>query len=80
MDLEKQSHLGDDVDAVILQGRPDFSTIFSRIHAYAASQGEHRIGVSICGPDAMVMDATKACRETNQKAIKWDAHFEVFNL
>ena len=80
MDLEKKSHLGDDVDAVIMQGRPDFSAIFSRIHAFAASQGEKRIGVSICGPDAMVMDATKACRETNQEAIKWDTHFEVFNL
>jgi predicted ferric reductase len=76
-DLEKQS-LSD--DAVIIQGRPDFSQIFSRINEFAASRGESRVGVSICGPDAMVIDATKACRELKQDTVKWDTHFEVFNL
>ena len=76
-DLEKHS-LSD--DAVIIQGRPDFSQIFSRINEFAASRGEGRIGVSICGPDAMVIDATKACRELKQDTVKWDTHFEVFNL
>jgi NAD(P)H-flavin reductase len=76
-ELEKHS-LSD--DAVIIQGRPDFSKIFSRINEFAASRGESKIGVSICGPDAMVIDATKACRELKQDTVKWDTHFEVFNL
>jgi len=76
-DLEKQSLID---DAVIIQGRPDFSQIFSRINEFAASRGESRIGVSICGPDAMVIDATKACRALKQDTVKWDTHFEVFNL
>jgi hypothetical protein len=76
-ELEKQSLID---DAVIIQGRPDFSQIFSRINEFAASRGESRVGVSICGPDAMVIDATKACRELKQDTVKWDTHFEVFNL
>ena len=76
-DLEKNYQYG---DAIITQGRPDFSHIFSRINEFAASRGEQRIGVSICGPDAMVIDATKACREQNQDTVRWDTHFEVFNL
>jgi len=76
-ELEKQSLID---DAVIIQGRPDFSKIFSRINKFAASRGESRIGVSICGPDAMVIDATKACRELKQDTVKWDTHYEVFNL
>ena len=76
-ELEKHS-LSD--DAVIIQGRPDFSQIFSRINEFVASRGEGRIGVSICGPDVMVIDATKACRELKQDSVKWDTHFEVFNI
>jgi hypothetical protein len=76
-ELENQSLID---DAVIIQGRPDFSQIFSRINEFAASRGESRIGVSICGPDAMVIDATKACRALKQDTVKWDTHFEVFNL
>jgi len=76
-ELENQSLID---DAVIIQGRPDFNQIFSRINEFAASRGESRVGVSICGPDAMVIDATKACRELKQDTVKWDTHFEVFNL
>ena len=66
--LENQSLID---DAVIIQGRPDFSQMFSRIDEFAASRGESRIGVSICGPMPL---------RFVEDSIKWDTHFQVFNL
>ena len=66
--------------------RPDFPVLFARVRELAQALGERRVAVSICGPSAMVEDATAACRHIScssgscSEGVQFDLHIEVFQL
>lgn len=67
-------------DAVVKNGRPDFTDIFARVKALALAVGEKRVAVSVCGPASMVQTATAACRAATSSEVQMDLHVEVFNF
>mmetsp|Transcript_34106 Transcript_34106/g.75166 ORF Transcript_34106/g.75166 Transcript_34106/m.75166 type:complete len:609 (-) Transcript_34106:208-2034(-) len=68
--------------AAVRDGRPNFDEIFARVAEAAEKLGESAVCVSVCGPEAMVNSASKACRRAtaNTHGVRFDLHVEIFNF
>jgi hypothetical protein len=46
----------------------------------ALAQGESRVAVSVCGPNAMIGGVVDVCRALTSKEVQFDLHVERFQL
>ncbi len=65
-------------------GRPDISSIFSKLKELCKKDGISRVAVCTCGPEAMVNEVKDLCRisqmSCEEGAIRFDCHTDIFDF
>jgi predicted ferric reductase len=62
------------------KGKPDFNQLLRQVKELALAQGECRVAVSVCGPNAMIGGVVDVCRALTSKEVQFDLHVERFQL
>ena len=61
-------------------GRPNLPSYFDKIKKLAKDQNESKVAILTCGPEPMMIEARKLCREYSGDGIQFDFHEETFNF
>jgi hypothetical protein len=61
-------------------GRPDLAAIVASMRELALSHGEKRVAVLSCGPEVMVAQLRRLCREKSGGGVTFDFHGELFEF
>lgn len=69
-----------DVQTCLRFGRPALDTIIGEMANIAKNGPKKRVAVLVCGPESIIKDVRRFCRNSSSKEVQFDVHSETFNF